>query len=419
MNKIPISLHQLFDSRFGILQSLGFRPKRAGYPDLFCYVVMANCLQNDERYLKSHGFGMGLTEDESIMPGIFEAIERYTYLLPTRSFQHKIKNKSIVDEKSLIISDFQFFTKDQIKYGPPWIKSFSQNIFEGNLVIAVNQLTAHSDNQCYLPLGSVLKDNSCALFENTTSGMGAGVDQQFASQSALYELIERDAFQFAWLTQQMLFDFDFHLITKTHAKLKNILCTLQEFLPYLKIRLIKTVIGDFSVIASLQIPNENKENYPAFCLASAYHSNLREAVYKSLLELTQIICGTTSNPGGQISDFTNFENVKTFSDHLRFFSLSDNIKYLGIFNHDTKLPVAYPEDQNLDFNSILAKLASKQIRVFIANLTPPEFKGLPIVVCRAISPDLIPLNADHRMRPLGHPRLKDFKQLYDVPHPFP
>ncbi len=417
MNEVIEKLQILFDARFGLIVPYGYFPQKPNDPNLFQYSV-----RTDQLFGKTdkslYGLGISQSKDQAALAAIYEGIERYCYMLPLKAFKAKIKSFDQLSIDDLKFSSFKYFSSEQEKSKNLQIQRLVKNLKNSKLFCLADQITSSGRTPIYIPAGAIFRDYDYRFLENTTNGMGAGQNQIFSEKSAIYELIERDAFQYTWLTQTGLFEMSLSDIFEFCPKSITMLAQIPTLKPFLKIRLARTSIGDYSVITSIQTDNEF--GFPAYCVASAYRPDLDEAIAKSLAELAQIVSGHQQKPSQPIEFFLNFDNISEFNDHVNLFYYPQQIKLLGIFNHEIQVPlIRFTKLQQSDDDNLFKKFDEKKIRIFMVNMTTLEFKGLPVYVSKAVSPDLIPLNVTHSLRPLGHPRLQDAGPLYDIPHPFP
>lgn len=418
MNEVIEKLQILFDSRFGLIVPYGYFPQKPNDPNLFKYGVKTSQLfgQADKSL---YGLGISQNKDQAALAAVYEGIERYCYMLPIKAFKAKIKSFEQLSINDLRFSSFLYFSTEQEKSKDLELQKFVKNLKNSKLYCLADQITSSSRTPIYISAGAIFRDYEYRFLENTTNGMGAGQNQTFSEKSALYELIERDTFQYTWLTQTGLFEMSLSDICDSCPESKTMLAQMPTLKPFLKVRLAQTLIGDYSVITSIQTNNEL--GFPAYCVASAYRPDIDKAIAKSLAELAQIVSGHQQKPRQPIEFFLNFDNISEFDHHVDLFYYPQQLKLLGIFNHETQVPQVRFTDlkQSFDDHEIFKKFDEKNIRIFMVNMTTSEFKGLPIYVSKAVSPDLIPLNVIHRHRPLGHPRLQNLGALYEIPHPFP
>ncbi len=417
MNDLLEQLTILFDSKFGVLTDLGLRQDSFIHPDFFRQRILCENPSNGIGGRKVICSGVSLFNVQAKMSAVYEGIERHCYLLPYSAFRSRIKHSSDVDPK-LIFSGTHFSTTTA-EHQTVDDKKTSEDIYEANLLFEAEQLGGVSRKKVNLPIDAIFNKSVLRFAENTTNGMGAGQTKSFAEQSAIYELIERDAFQYAWLTQSEVYEIELFELTKLSKEISDLLSRLNKISNFLKIRLLKTAIGDYSAVASIQTNNEH--DLPAYSMSSAYRPNITDAIHKALLELVQICSRKQKFDLRAIDYYRDFNNIKSFNDHGNLFYFTENLNLLGIFNHNQKQPMIRIQDliTDKDFESTLIILNQKNIRLFVADLTSVEFEGLPVYVAKAISPDLLPLNASHQNRPNGHARLQNQKNICEVPHPFP
>ena len=249
--------------------------------------------------------------------------------------------------------------------------------------------------------------------------MGAGTSFELASQSALFELIERDALMFAWWTQSKPIEFDSLALIKANPSLQEIWMRFHKLQKSIRLRLLPTVLGDYAVAASYL--SYDLSQGPFFTMSAAYRPRLEDALARALIELGQVLAGSRNIRKKTWVELENFDQaLLNFTDHRSLYALPESEQLLGVFHHDSSGPPLNP-DSFLPFSvsDFPFLLKEKGVQIHLVDLTAPELVKTGLKVVKAVSPQMIQLNPSHVSRAIGHPRLQGLGELWSAPHPFP
>lgn len=420
--KTNLDLYRKFaDKKFGFLSSM-----YTTHTDKYIYrsVIQANLFSYATGKSKIiYCTGLGLTPETSEVRCFFEGIERYVFLSmgSLDRTNHFFKN---LNKSDAVISgeQFNYFTESQIQ-NSNFLSQLNNNKMK-NFWYKGSTFDDDIENQqsVFIPAGAFSFDHEVALFSNTTNGWGAGTDLRSAFSAALYEIIERDAIMFSWWSGRDLLEIGIDELMQNSQEIVEYVSRL-EFNPNnLKIRLHETVLGDYAISASFQIGKEDSEDKIAYCLAGAYDPNIFIAAAKAIKELCGVYFKLKKNNDFIDINKINFdEKILDFSDHINLYTRSEAQIFLNKFSHNVETekiknipkPIAKSAEQ---INSIALK---NGIRIVFCNMTMADIQPLNVYVVQIVSPDLLPLNSSHLVRPIGHKRLMNCQYIHPYPHPFP
>lgn len=284
---------------------------------------------------------------------------------------------------------------------------------------------------------AVVTIHSHAIISTTTSGLAAHTDSDQAALSAILEIIERDAFAFAWWT-------------KTSFPLLN----MQTLSPKIN-EFISEVFGDrasglqiICMKTEVEIPvfvctyqSTNKKGEPAFMVTAACALDAEEAIIKSLSEMAHsIIMGLKRFSVWSKKIYTdNYDlEINDFSEHVNFY-FQDRNKSHCQFLLNSREELNFSELKSRDFSSpkealsfVVKRLTDKNFDPILVDMTTRDVKKIGFKVVRAIIPGMIQINAEHLYRHWGFPRLLTLRKqlglqknemkledLNPMPHPFP
>jgi ribosomal protein S12 methylthiotransferase accessory factor len=272
---------------------------------------------------------------------------------------------------------------------------------------------------------------SAAWYPSTSNGSATGTDPFAAALSGLYELLERDSFLLTWhhrpKLSHLVVDGDDPMMDEVQAivgraRLNYALVDLSE------VHEVPTVLAITWRIAGDQ---------PVYGLGASAGPGLRGAALKALAESAS--CQDYVYRRFLANDRKRLEpdEVTTFDDHPEFYIDADRHHLLEFLLRPEQIrPLSPAVTDSVKWSTRLQRLAKalarKGIRTYAVDITPVEGEALGLVTYKVVSPDLIPLNAGHHARHLGHPRLLtepvrlgwrlDPPTLQDIchdPHPFP
>jgi ribosomal protein S12 methylthiotransferase accessory factor len=256
----------------------------------------------------------------------------------------------------------------------------------------------------------------------TSSGVAAGPTFGFAAGRAILELIERDAFQRAWLRGSTPPEFTWR------SSPRLALATLRE------LTRLEELCGRFGAAFSLRVLDAAadvpvllavlRSDRIGVAVGCAADFRLDRAVLNAVREAlhTHNWClRLLPDPPIQPSAVIEFE------DHVRLHCRPSARPMSAALDASTEriATVGGPSS----WADVVAGLHREGVEVLLADITAREVRAAGFHVVRALSTDLVALDVRHDARVLGHPRLyrrwrdgpaRDGPaDLVAVPHPFP
>jgi ribosomal protein S12 methylthiotransferase accessory factor len=264
-----------------------------------------------------------------------------------------------------------------------------------------------------------------------STGLACHTSLTVAALSAACEVIERDAIAITW--QAMLAWPQIRLETLT-ARNADLVDRLRR--PEASVHLLFLEM-DHGIPTFLSAMRSTVPDAPALVIAAAAHLDPEVAVQKSLEELAQTWTWAQREkatrpkfaPGAQWEHVIDPEtHAATYFDQTtarRGQFLFGSRRRLA-FQDIADLSVEHPAD---DLRFLVHRLHAISHRVFLADVTSEDVRGLGLHVVRALIPGFHPLFMGHRFRALGGTRLWTLPQQLghrgiapgrsDNPHPHP
>lgn len=204
---------------------------------------------------------------------------------------------------------------------------------------------------------------------SSSNGVAAGQNIQQATENAILELIERDAFMTSWYTGLGVY--------KIGKKLNNFIDNKSENIDF------------YFIENSLKIPTVmcviNSDVFPRISVGCATRKNFSAAVNKSFTEAKQsYVFLKQSSTNLSIDDkYTNSQESR-----LIRYGLLQEVSYPEILSNAE----LYKSDKHENINSLIDRIKEFQLNITLFNMTPDYYKNYGISVVRAWSPELYPLS---------------------------
>ena len=250
------------------------------------------------------------------------------------------------------------------------------------------------------------------IYNLTTNGIALHPEQNMAKLSAAFELIERDNVLFYWRTRNQPAQID---LSEPGERIGLLLKRLGGFKKRVKFFYLRSELRAVTVQAVFFGNRSHGE--PAFVQAAATRLNVDDALEKALAELLFLLSHRNFQERCPVSYGNYFDNsiwdVKDRAKLYGFRRLPDAYKFLTSGSVRTIRPPEIPgtemDDPGACLNTLIKNLKQHRLRLYFQDLTTPEVKSAGGWVYQAYSPDLIPLDFEHRFRPLG------FWRYYELP----
>ena len=352
---------------------------------------------------KTASGSLNFDENKAIMGAIGESLERYSGAIckfDLKSYTELKNEKRMLDYKS-----FSLFSDEQ--YNNP---SFLWKRPELEQQLFGKVYSLYDNKEWYVPqeligLGSRTQ-NAC--IPSTSTGIAAHTNKLEAINSALLEVLERDALTTYWLHSIGGREISLDKKYKSEVISKNgqIFCfdITQDWNPYPVVM----------VCGYLLINNKKRISMGVAC-----RENYEKAIEKAYLEWIQgcVFAGYYDEYHSEVK-LNNYKDVNSFDLHAVYYTKHpeqwENVPLIKY-----RIPHKYVEKNNnligkdikykLDF--LLKKLQQKNIRLFYKDISTIDVKDVGVTVIRVLSPDLSLLHGDENEMFLGG-RTKDIKWRY-------
>ncbi|MBA3501802.1 MAG: YcaO-like family protein [Myxococcota bacterium] len=376
----------------GLFRMLGETPPRAHDPDV---AVWAGIPANRPWPAQDSVGGAGWSAELAERACVGEAVERWqTHPLPSDRLVRASFDRWSLDEPAIDPRRFVRFHPEQpIPY---------ERLSETTEVDWIACRVLGEGTPIWAPADLVfldLRPGHAPRFGPTIStGWSAHATAQAALESAILEVIERDALVGAWWGSYRLVEVDDPRIDPERLARKN-----------LRYRWYRVLTPRAAHVTIVTVEGEDREGY-VFSIGSACRLDRRASFAKAALEAVQgrhyvrYLLTTTSD----------VDPPTSFAEHAAFYSrhpkrLADTV--LANASRASHATGDAPES----LASIIARLPKAAFR----HATPPALVDHGYVVMRVIVPELQPLHGDHRLPFLGglwNRPLADWATM--PPHPF-
>jgi ribosomal protein S12 methylthiotransferase accessory factor len=285
----------------------------------------------------------------------------------------------------------------------------------------------------YIPYDA--SDPEVPLVDSVSTGLACARDPWAAIHAGICECLERDAVMICWLSRlhaplvDMTSDAAFQQVYE-----ERFAGTGAEYLLF-------DFTLDIEVPVYFGVAIDRKHEGLALAAGAAAHRSPRAAACKALVEAAQgrvwlkFMRGVDA--GWRYSG--DPYSIRSFEDHVRLFGRQDMLAAFDFLLDGS--PAATPlrklyEDESFTVgdatSALVAELDRHGLEVLVVDVTAPDVAECGFYVTKVVVPGLQQLNADHRFRVLGGPRLRtagvaagyrreplEDSEVNPVPHPFP
>jgi len=352
---------------------------------------------------KTASGSLNFNENYAIMGAIGESLERYSSAVcnfNTISYFDLKNEKNVLkyDEFSLF-SDLQYNDSNFLWKRPKLEQQFFGKVY-----------SLYDNEEWYVPqeligLGSRKQD---ACIPSTSTGLAAHTNKFEAINSALLEVLERDALTTYWLHSigGREIQLDEKYKNEVISKKGKIFCfdITQDWNPYPVIM----------VCGYLLVNNKKRISMGVAC-----RENYKKAIEKAYLEWIQgcIFAGYYDEYHRDIS-LDNYKDVNNFDLHAVYYTKHPEkwekvplIKYRKTYQYVEKNNNLLNKDVKYRLEFLLKKLKEENIRLFYKDISTTDVKDVGVTVIRVLSPDLSLLHGDESEMFLGG-KTKDITWRY-------
>jgi len=431
---------RLVSRRVGILRAVGPGVTYAQDPAVFSAGVVFSQLSLSPRIANSSkAGGAGETLAASLAAAIGEAVERYCMLFYDKS-QMVLAAYRDLQEPAVPPDLLRLHSRQQVerREGRGRLAYFDD---DSRLRWMWGWSLTH-DRARLVPAALVYLGYDCgpeeaAIGSNASTGLAAGLTQEAAILSGLYEVVERDAFALSWLFRQarrklLVDDAELRANLRDAFAIDHSGVSLQLF----------DLTIDIPITSVLAVLRRPAEFGSALCLGAASRLSPRSAVRKTLLELGQGLpyLRTLIAPGRVWAAQEDFSDLTSFDHHLMLYNENPQLAAAALAFYDSapEEPMSAIPDGSTgrlkgDVERCVDLLARAGHEVIVVDLTTADLREAGFSVVRVLVPGLVPLHGDHNLPYLGVARLREtpwrlgwvdrgqdpLAALNPLPHPFP
>jgi len=269
------------------------------------------------------------------------------------------------------------------------------------------------------------KTNEPILSQLNSSGTAGGFTEEESILSAIFELIERDAFMGIYLNKIKPLRID--LSTVKDKVIKNIVAELENkyFKPY-----VYDISTDLNIPVFLAIIVDRTEEKPKFTVGAKCGFDEVEII-KGALEEAVMLRDWLRSEMLKIkpAKIINPKKINSFLERAMFWNFDNSILSNLDFLLKQKPKIKFLRRAKKEKNrleNVISLLSNKGYIIYDKDITLPEMKKINFYVHRVIIPGLQPLYLDEQYKEINIIRLKkisdfygqSFKQINIVPHPF-
>lgn len=351
------------------------------------------------KMLGAAGGGVSTTKKEALQKALGELIERYDSLFTdNKSPKFLRKRFEEVKERAINPKKFDYFNLYNSQTAILWHEGF--NFFTGTKKL----LPA---NLCYMDFSKRRLFQNEPFFYHTSTN-GVAIQQTFnrATQGAIYELIERDAFLCHWLLKITPNRINLDTLRKD-SQFKFYLDKIERSGGKLYLLDITTDL-EIPTIASVLITAEEQLFVSASCgvdIAKLILKNIKDMVAfsfhpaeKNKQKVEKIITLTDIMP--------YWQNRGDIEKHMQFLLCGEEIHYTHLLHRHNTVP--------LTMEGLKTKLKEKNIEIYLVNLTSNTSKYFGLHTIRAVSPNLMQIYFGDKYKYTKHPRIESFARIKNL-----
>ena len=432
---------RMISPKVGIIRHLGHGLYHAQDPVTFALGVAATDLSRINGIVNSpKGGGGGEQLAGAVAATIGEAAERYCMLFYDKGEMVYAPWREVADDAPTP-EMLRLYSREQVEREPPGSR---MRFFDEDARVYWTWGTSLTSGKPRLvPAGLVYMgyswdDDEAAVGRNASSGLAAGLTIEEAILTALYELVERDAFTIRWLNRmpgrrleiddpELREDLD----TRFHASH-----------PRVDIRLYDLTL-DVPVPTAFMIMRRPAEFGPSLSLGASTRGTMREAVVKAMREAGQALpyYRFLLQQLGSWEPRDDFTDLTTFDHHCILYQRRPDLVPAAIRPWDeveetvplSAVPRASTGSVLGDIRALVEHLAAVGLEVIVCEVTTPDVAEVGLRVVRVVVPGLVPMHGNHNYPFLGVRRLYDVPAklgwerygwdpaapLNPMPHPFP
>ncbi|MDO8430664.1 MAG: YcaO-like family protein [Candidatus Taylorbacteria bacterium] len=342
---------------------------------------------------KSVAFATGSTSSEALIKVLAEGFERYALEQNRSDLRESALNlkEPFLDPRILIpyteaqLKNLRNVTKFNPRKEIEWV--LGSSMVNGERVWVPTELVFYATEE--------MKRKSKLLYQSSSSGVAAHFDKEIAINTALYELIERDAFSVTWYSKRQVNSIKHKCLP---SELRDRISEWNK-LGYKVTVLDLTIDGPPVALVIIW----SREKRPAICSGASCRPNFVDAITKAFNEAE--FMAMTWHYQKSKSKMTMFE-IDSPESHGVFYLNPKNLIYA-----DWLLEAKESESLRADFKSDLEYLDP-----VVVDITPKIYI-CDLSVVRVFSEKLMPINFGYGNEHRGHARMKMLSYKWNEPYP--
>ena len=385
-------------------------------PQVFQYSSAVNASEIDTDGFKEITMCTGSSmdsEEEALAKCLIEALERKANLtykkkdLIRSSFNKLVKSNRSAIEPLL----FSPFSKEQLcqkKYTRFDLNKDSIILWKEAICLNTNQKVLIPAELAYFNFLTDIK-----VMIPISTGTAAGATRDDAILRGIYEVIERDAFMIRYLSKTT----GKEILFKKLKKFRKIERICEKY--RLMVRFIDITV-DMSVPTVLAILTNRPSVGPSVSIGIKTYPDYIEAINGAFMEALQTRTWIRHHCEDLESKRTVNIPIRTFEERGVYWYNKKMLPHLSFFTNSIKgINIKQKKLGLMTLDKILVTLNSVGHRIYVIDLTPVEYKNIPISIVKVIIPTLHPLYLSEEFPYYGNERLtKITKNFNTIPHPF-
>lgn len=368
--------------------------------------------------------GAGVTWQDAFLATIGEAVERYASSFYDKRALRKAKASDFAPDDLIQPERYALFAPEQ--YARPDFKfaPFTRDI-EVHWDTAVDLVDGRTKHVPAAFMYMPFRADDQAISEQISTGFAVHSDPRRALLSAIFEVVERDAFMISWM----------NMLDLPKLRIEGELRTFVDaIIPShfdLHLMDMTTDIGLPSVMGILR----GRQDFGEFIVVCAStRADYMSAAKKTIIELCQSV-PYFRNLLEQEKDYTDLSAVRSFVDHSLFYMHRKDLwpvfdKWLT--TRPTVAVASQPEQEpQVQLKQVVRTFADHGYTILAKDKTTVDLAEAGFRLVRAVCPGFVHLNGSYGYYYLGGERLYDvprrmghdvrnsYATLNQLPHPFP
>jgi ribosomal protein S12 methylthiotransferase accessory factor len=336
------------------------------------------------------GYGKGLKQSDALASAVGEAVERWA---AARVYGEKLLRASFreLGRKAFDPRWLCLYSAEQYR-----LPHFPYRPFDENRPLHwIAGLWLDTGEPIYLPaFATYLTDEFApeALCQTTSNGLAAGLSVNDAARRASLEVYERDAFMTSWIALEGVVRMG---MTEVEAGIADVAARLEAQGARLETYL---VASGAPVFVAVSVGLGQGDQWPAVTVGLGAAGNWNEAIGKAILEHGQT--------GPYFAHLWRSKKALIPATPEKILTLEDHALYYCDPSHRTQFDCwrdrasAFQPSPRNEPNG-----TDDDVRIAMADLTPPELESSPFRVVRALARGLQPMYCGPAFERLPTPRL--------------